>query len=54
MWSILKHRSNQFTVSKENIDSQKYASILGNSINKIKEMLPKNGHCNEIMIVNIN
>ena len=37
-----------------NMNIQKYVSILENNINKIKEMFPKSGYCNEIMIKNIN
>ena len=37
-----------------NMDSQKYASILENNVNKIKEMFQNNRDCNNIMIANIN
>ena len=40
-WSILKRRSHQFRNFKGNIDSEKYSSILENSVNKIKEILQK-------------
>ena len=38
---ILKHGSNHSRVFEGNLDSQKYASILENNINKIKVMFPK-------------